>query len=57
MLQIVGNVDDNLMRICDELNIRVTKEEQRLNIRPLLRILCRRFFGNNSGSLLYIFNE
>lgn len=32
-----------------ELGIRATKEEMKLNIRPLLRIICNRFLGDFSG--------
>ncbi|KRX56036.1 U5 small nuclear ribonucleoprotein component [Trichinella sp. T9] len=44
--QIVGEVDDTLPRVMSELSIRLTKEEQKLNIRPLLSLIYRRFFGN-----------
>lgn len=29
-----------------ELNIKLTKEEQRMNVRPLIALICRRFFGD-----------
>lgn len=48
-LQVVGDVDETLPRVMNELGIRLTKEEQKLNIRPLLRMVCRRFFGSFSG--------
>lgn len=35
--------------LCDELGIRLTKEESRLNIRPLLRLIFQRFLGDFSG--------
>lgn len=47
--QVVGDVDTSLPRVCDELGVRLTKEEQMLNIRPLLRLVCRRFFGSFTG--------
>ncbi|BFY97191.1 hypothetical protein BsWGS_00231 [Bradybaena similaris] len=47
--QIVGDVDESLPRVCDELGIHLSKEEQKLNIRPLLRLVCRRFFGEFTG--------
>ncbi|XP_059160130.1 116 kDa U5 small nuclear ribonucleoprotein component-like [Physella acuta] len=47
--QIVGDVDESLPRVCDELGIHLSKEEQKLNIRPLLRLVCRRFFGDFTG--------
>ncbi|XP_013419342.1 116 kDa U5 small nuclear ribonucleoprotein component-like isoform X2 [Lingula anatina] len=45
----VGDVDLNLPQVCEELGISLTKEERKLNIRPLLRIVLRRFFGDFSG--------
>lgn len=47
--QIVGDVDASLPRVCDELGISLTSEEKKLNIRPLMRIICRRFFGDFTG--------
>ncbi|KAK0057912.1 116 kDa U5 small nuclear ribonucleoprotein component [Biomphalaria pfeifferi] len=47
--QIVGDVDESLPRVCDELGIHLSKEEQKLNIRPLLRLVCKRFFGDFTG--------
>ncbi|ELU06359.1 hypothetical protein CAPTEDRAFT_158714 [Capitella teleta] len=47
--QIVGDVDMNVARLCDELNIHLTSEEKKLNIRPLMRLLLRRFFGDFTG--------
>ncbi|KAK3090695.1 hypothetical protein FSP39_013824 [Pinctada imbricata] len=47
--QVVGDVDECLPRLCDELGISLTKEERKLNIRPLLRIVCNRFFGSFTG--------
>ncbi|KFD69724.1 hypothetical protein M514_18109 [Trichuris suis] len=44
--QIVGEVDTTLPRVMSELGIRLSKEEQKSNIRPLLSIICRRFFGD-----------
>ena len=32
-----------------ELGVRLTKEETRMNIRPLLRLICSRFLGNFTG--------
>ncbi|KAI3359148.1 hypothetical protein L3Q82_002681 [Scortum barcoo] len=43
--QVVGDVDTSLPRVLDELGIHLTKEELKLNIRPLLRLVCNRFFG------------
>ncbi|XP_052246978.1 116 kDa U5 small nuclear ribonucleoprotein component-like [Dreissena polymorpha] len=47
--QTVGDVDESLPRVCDELGISLTSEEKKLNIKPLLRIVCRRFFGDFTG--------
>lgn len=47
--QVVGDVDECLPRMCDELGISLTKEEKKMNIRPLLCIVCRRFFGDFTG--------
>lgn len=47
--QIVGDVDESLPRVCDELGISLTKEEKKLNIRPLLRLVCNKFFGDFTG--------
>lgn len=49
--QVVGDVDECLPRVCDELGVHLTKEEQKLNIRPLLRLVCRRFFGDFTGNV------
>ena len=35
--------------LCDELGIRLTKEESRLNVRPLLRLVFQRFLGDFTG--------
>lgn len=47
--QVVGDVDECLPRVCDELGISLTKEERKLNIQPLMRLVCRRFFGDFTG--------
>uniref|UniRef100_A0A8C1Q597 116 kDa U5 small nuclear ribonucleoprotein component n=1 Tax=Cyprinus carpio TaxID=7962 RepID=A0A8C1Q597_CYPCA len=47
--QVVGDVDTSLPRVLDELGIHLTKEELKLNIRPLLRLVCNRFFGEFTG--------
>ncbi|KAK6166051.1 hypothetical protein SNE40_022834 [Patella caerulea] len=47
--QIVGDVDTCIPQVCDELGIHLGKEEQKLNIRPLLRLVCSRFFGSFTG--------
>lgn len=47
--QVIGDVDGTLADTLAELNIRVTKEEMKCNIRPLLRLICNRFMGDFSG--------
>ena len=47
--QTVGDVDTTLEETLDELGIKLTKSELKLNIRPLLRLICARFFGEFSG--------
>ncbi|KAK7940079.1 hypothetical protein WMY93_003405 [Mugilogobius chulae] len=47
--QVVGDCDTSLPRVLDELGIHLSKEELKLNIRPLLRLVCNRFFGEFTG--------
>ncbi|XP_064401615.1 116 kDa U5 small nuclear ribonucleoprotein component-like isoform X2 [Halichondria panicea] len=47
--QTVGDVDTTLPQVLDELGIAMTKTEMRLNIRPLLRLVCQRFFGEHTS--------
>ncbi|KAG7303835.1 U5 small nuclear ribonucleoprotein component [Plutella xylostella] len=47
--QVVGDVDGSLPQVLEELGIKLTKQEARLNIRPLLRLVCSRFFGDFCG--------
>jgi U5 small nuclear ribonucleoprotein component len=35
--------------VLDELGIRLTSEEMKMNIRPLLRLVCTRFLGDMCG--------
>jgi hypothetical protein len=46
---VVGDVDSTLPGVLDELGIRLTKTELKYNIRPLLRLVCARFFGEFKG--------
>lgn len=50
--QVVGDVDSNLPNILDELNIHVSKQEMKMNIRPLLRLICGRFLKDFSGTYI-----
>jgi len=47
--QVVGEVDTALPGLCEQLGIRLTKEETRLNVRSLLRLVCSRFLGSFTG--------
>ncbi|XP_078475454.1 116 kDa U5 small nuclear ribonucleoprotein component isoform X1 [Lampetra fluviatilis] len=47
--QVVGDVDVLLPRTLEELGVHLTKEELKMNIRPLLRLVCKRFFGDMTG--------
>lgn len=47
--QVVGDVDGTLIDALYELNIKLTKEESKSNIRPLLRLIMSRFCGDFSG--------
>jgi len=49
LCQVVGDVDESLPRVCDELGIHLTKDESKMNIRPLLRLVLSRFFGSFTG--------
>ncbi|KHJ90258.1 hypothetical protein OESDEN_09902 [Oesophagostomum dentatum] len=44
--QVVGDVDTCLPHMMSELNIKLTKEEQKMNVRPLIALICKRFFGD-----------
>jgi 116 kDa U5 small nuclear ribonucleoprotein component len=47
--QCVGDVDTTLADTLVELGVKLTKSEMKLNIRPLLRLICARFFGEFNG--------
>ncbi|XP_059478720.1 116 kDa U5 small nuclear ribonucleoprotein component [Neocloeon triangulifer] len=47
--QVVGDVDVSLPDLMSELGIHLTKEEMKMNIRPLLRLVCSKFIGHFSG--------
>ncbi|CEF67082.1 Translation elongation factor EFG, V domain and Elongation factor, GTP-binding domain and Translation elongation factor EFTu/EF1A, domain 2 and Small GTP-binding protein domain and Translation elongation factor EFG/EF2, domain IV and Translation protein, beta-barrel domain and Elongation factor G, III-V domain and Ribosomal protein S5 domain 2-type fold, subgroup and Ribosomal protein S5 domain 2-type fold and P-loop containing nucleoside triphosphate hydrolase domain-containing protein [Strongyloides ratt len=44
--QVIGDVDTALPDMMAELSIHLTKKEQKMNIRPLISLICRRFFGD-----------
>ncbi|KAH8009571.1 hypothetical protein HPB51_018264 [Rhipicephalus microplus] len=47
--QVVGDVDECLPKLLDELGVKLSKTEMKLNVRPLLRLVCSRFVGEFSG--------
>ena len=47
--QVVGDVDTTLPQVLDELGIVLSKTEMKMNIRPLLRLVCQRFFGEHTS--------
>ncbi|RZF47169.1 hypothetical protein LSTR_LSTR004878 [Laodelphax striatellus] len=47
--QVVGDVDSTLPAVLDELGVRISNEEAKINIRPLLRLVCSRFLNDLSG--------
>ncbi|KAI0221116.1 hypothetical protein LSAT2_027482 [Lamellibrachia satsuma] len=56
MLQIECDVDEYLPPVCAELDVHLTKGDQHLNMRPLLRLpllrlICQRFFGKFAARL------
>lgn len=48
-MQVVGDVDSTLPDVLEELGIRLSRDEMRINIRPLLRMICGRFLKDFSG--------
>ena len=47
--QTIGDVDTTLAKTVQELGIHLSKTELKMNIRPLLRVVCSRFFGDFTG--------
>lgn len=47
-------MDEGLTDLCDELGIHLSKDEKRLNIRPLLRLVLGRFFGSLNGQWMLL---
>lgn len=47
--QTVGDVDTTLPQTLDELGVILNKTELSMNIVPLLRLVCQRFFGVHSS--------
>jgi U5 small nuclear ribonucleoprotein component len=47
--QAVGEVDTSLSATLAELGIRLTATELKLNLRPLIKLVCSRFYGGSTG--------
>ena len=47
--QVVGDVDTTLPQVLDELSVFLSKSELKLNIKPLLRVVCQKFFGEHTS--------
>ena len=37
-------------QVLDELGIQLSRSEMKLNIKPLLRLVCQRFFGEHTST-------
>ncbi|VDN96576.1 unnamed protein product [Rodentolepis nana] len=55
--QAAGDVDTCLPSLCNELGIHLSKSEYKLNVRPLLRIIFSRFFGDFSGFVSMVVDQ
>ena len=53
--QTVGDVDTTLTQTLDKLEIVMNKTDLSMNIKPLLRLVCQRFFGVHSSEFIYTF--
>ncbi len=51
LIKVVGDADTSLPRVADELRIHMSRGEMKQNIRPLLRTICQKFYGNFNGTL------
>lgn len=49
MAQVVGDVDSTLEATIKDLGIELSAQEKKLNIRPLLKLVCTRFYGFSTG--------
>jgi len=47
--QVVGDVDTTLAKVLEELGVNLSKTELKMNIRPLMRLVFARFFGEFTG--------
>ena len=55
--QVVGDVDTTLPQVLDELGIVLSKTEMKMNIRPLLRLVCQKFFGEHTSKSKKLQND
>ena len=53
-LKVVGDVDTCLPHMMSELGIKLSAAEQKMNVRPLVSLICKRFFGDFNGWLLWL---
>lgn len=51
---IAGDVDTCLPRFSRDMGIKLNKKEQNMNIRPLIALVCKRFFGDFTGMHSFI---
>ena len=47
--QVVGDMDKPLLMSCEQLGIRLAKDEMKSSIHSLLRFVCSRFLGDFNG--------
>ncbi|KAL3124898.1 hypothetical protein niasHT_001791 [Heterodera trifolii] len=55
--QVVGDVDTCLPKLQQHLGIKLNKEEQRMNVRPLITLICQRFFGSFTSFVDLVVNN
>lgn len=46
---IVGDIDEKLPALLNELGVTMTKKEMKMNVRPVLKMVLSRFFGPSTG--------
>eukprot|EP00730_Choanoeca_flexa_P018120 TRINITY_DN8794_c0_g1_i2.p1 TRINITY_DN8794_c0_g1~~TRINITY_DN8794_c0_g1_i2.p1 ORF type:complete len:993 (+),score=308.44 TRINITY_DN8794_c0_g1_i2:53-3031(+) len=49
MGQVAGDVDTSMEAMLSTLGIELSKAEKKLNIRPLIKLVCTRFYGVSAG--------
>lgn len=55
--QVVGDVDTCLPALMRHLGIKLSKNEQKMNVRPLIGLICRRFFGDFNSFVDLVVNN